>query len=95
MTIAGGLGAIGDLSRPPQEVGTFAGARNTGKNLNMLGRNIINEGAGESLSNGNNLGIMSDYRTTSNHVSANAYGQHDRAHLNANAGNNMSVRDRD
>ena len=96
MTIPGGLGALGDLQRQPQEVGTFSGARNTGKNLNMLGgRNLINEGQVDNLSNGNNLGIISDYRTTSNHVSANAYGQHDRAQLNANASNNMSVRDRD
>ena len=95
MTIPSAIGAIGDLQRHPQELGTFAGARNTGKNLNMLGRNLINEGGPDTLSNGNNLGIMSDYRTTSNHVSANAYGQHNGTHLNANASNNMSVRDRD
>ena len=39
---------------------------------------------------------MSDYRTTNNHVPSNAYGQHNNGvHLNANASNNMSVRDRD
>ena len=63
-----GANGLQSLDREPGDIGTFTGARNTGKNLNMLGgRNLINEGDirsnGDTLANGNNLGIMNDYRT--------------------------------
>ena len=48
---------------------------------------------GDTLSNGNNLGLMSDYRTTSNQIQ-NIYGQNERAQLSGNAPNNISVRER-
>ena len=63
-----GANGIASLGNEPPDISTFTGARNTGKNLNMLGgRNLINEGDvrinGDTLTNSNNLGIMNDYRT--------------------------------
>lgn len=45
---------------------------------------------GENLTNGNNLGIMNDYRTTGNNPQTNAYGQ---ASLHQNASNNLNARE--
>ena len=74
--------------------------RNTGKDLNQLGLGRLNGGQdrfnGDNLSNGNNLGIASDYRTASNpHGGPGVYGQQHGANLHANAASNVGVRDRE
>ena len=91
---AGLVGSEGSMNRNVQEPASLSAVRTASKNVNMLQRNRLNEMPGDAMSNGNNLGLMSDYRTTTNNHISNVYGQGDRAQLSGNATNNMSLRER-